>query len=159
MHQKARLDLRLIPLFKNSVIAVLLCAWAAEAQAANPDHLNQLRRTKKCPGCDLSYANLGGRNLQGADLSGANLNAANLRGANLKGANLTGANLNLTNLTRANLTGANLSQASLVFSRLRNTTLNTANFTNGVLGGLDRFAPTRSFRDATLPDGSKAFVP
>ncbi len=62
--------------------ALFLLLVSAPAWAANPAHLEQLRRTGNCPNCDLSYAQLGGRNLQGADLRGANLNAANLRGAN-----------------------------------------------------------------------------
>jgi uncharacterized protein YjbI with pentapeptide repeats len=153
-------NLQSMPLLRSVAIAlVFLISSSYLAQAANPDHLKQLRRTKKCPGCDLSYANLRGRNLKGADLSGANLSSANLRGANLKEADLTGANLNLANLTGANLTGANLSQAKLVFSVLRNTTLDNVDLTNGVLGGLDRFAPSRSFRDTTLPNGSKSFMP
>jgi uncharacterized protein YjbI with pentapeptide repeats len=143
----------------GAIAALSLICWGQIAQAADPAHLDQLRRTKKCPGCDLSYANLRGANLSGADLSGANLNVANLGGANLKGANLTGANLNLTNLTRTNLTGANLTQATLVFARLRHTIFDNANLTNGVLGGLERFAPTGSFQDATLPNGTKAFTP
>jgi uncharacterized protein YjbI with pentapeptide repeats len=145
--------------YGGAIAALLLICWGQVAQAANPTDLDQLRRTKKCPGCDLSYANLRGANLSGADLTGANLNVANLGGANLKGANLTGANLNLTNLTRANLTGANLTQTSLVFARLRQTTLDNANLTNGILGGLERFAPAHSFQDATLPNGTKAFTP
>ncbi len=145
--------------YLGAIAAMLLVCWGQTAQAADPAHLDQLRRTKKCPGCDLSYANLRGANLSGADLSGANLNVANLRGANLKGANLTGANLNLTNLTWANLTGANLTQASLVFALLRHTTLDNTNLSNGILGGLERFAPAGSFKDATLPNGTKAYTP
>ncbi|MBW4552361.1 MAG: pentapeptide repeat-containing protein [Aphanocapsa sp. GSE-SYN-MK-11-07L] len=143
----------------GAIAALSLVGWGQVAQAADPAQLDQLRRTKKCPGCDLSYAKLRGVNLSGADLSGANLNVANLRGANLSGANLTGANLNLTDLTRTNLTGANLTQATLVFARLRRTTFDNANLTSAILGGLERFAHTRSFQDAILPNGTKAFAP
>lgn len=85
--------------------ALFLLLVSTPAWAANPAHLEQLRRTGNCPNCDLSYARLRGRNLQGADLRGANLNAANLRGANLSSANLSGASLLITRLDRAILGG------------------------------------------------------
>jgi hypothetical protein len=76
------------------------------AIAANPDHVQQLRETKSCPGCDLTDAQLSGAQLAGSDLSGANFSNANLYGANLSGANLSGAVLNGADLKLANLTGA-----------------------------------------------------
>ncbi|BAY51314.1 hypothetical protein NIES2134_110980 [Thermostichus vulcanus NIES-2134] len=137
--------------------ALLLLLISTSAWAANPAHLEQLRRTGNCPNCDLSYARLRGRNLQGADLRGANLNAANLRGANLSGANLSGAVLNHADLTKANLTNANLTGASLLITRLDQALLGGATLVDAILGGRDRLARVQTFRDATLPNGEKAF--
>jgi uncharacterized protein YjbI with pentapeptide repeats len=57
--------------------------------AADPNHVAQLRATKKCVRCDLREADL-----KGADLTGADLTGADLTGARLNSANLTGAKLN-----------------------------------------------------------------
>ncbi len=151
-------------LFLSTMIAnvaamLLLLSMGLPALAANPADLEQLRRTGHCPNCDLSYAQLRGRNLQGADLRGANLSAANLRGANLSRANLTGATLNNADLTGANLTNANLFEANLVITRLDRAVLTGAQMVNAALGGRDRLARVRTFRDATLPNGEKAFFP
>lgn len=136
--------------------ALFLLLIGAPAWAANPAHLEQLRRTGNCPNCDLSYAHLRGRNLQGADLRGANLNAANLRGANLSGANLSGAILNNADLTGANLTNANLTAASLLITRLDRAILVGTQLKDAVLGGRDRLARVQTLRNATLPNGQKA---
>ena len=64
--------------------------------AFDPEHLEQLEETNKCPKCDLSNANL----------EGASLWRANLERANLKEANLKEANLAYVSLQRANLQGA-----------------------------------------------------
>ncbi|XFA73910.1 pentapeptide repeat-containing protein [Thermosynechococcaceae cyanobacterium Okahandja] len=142
-------------------VAASLCllSFSLPTLAANPADLDQLRRTGNCPNCNLSYARLRGRNLQGADLRGANLNAANLRGANLSRANLTGATLNNADLTGANLTNANLTAANLLMTRLDRAILLGTQLVNAVLGGRDRLARGRTFRDATLPNGEKAFFP
>jgi hypothetical protein len=118
------------------------------ALAYDPEQLEQLLRTRSCPGCDLSYANLAGRNLEGADLSGANLNAANLRRVRLEGANLTGANLNLAQ--------TNLSGATLVLTRLESASLVNANLQNAILGGRDRLSGVASLEGTTLPTGRPA---
>jgi serine/threonine protein kinase len=73
--------------------------------------LEQLSVTRRCPGCDLRWADLQGTDLRGVDLEGANLTGANLRGADLRGAylrnaNLTDANLRRTNLHHSDLQGA-----------------------------------------------------
>lgn len=138
---------------------LLLLPIGLPALAASPTDLEQLRRTGNCPNCDLSYARLQRRHLQGADLRGANLNGANLRGANLSRADLAGATLNHADLTGANLTGANLTGASLLMTRLDHAVLIGAQMVNAVLGGRDRLALVRTFHDATLPNGKKAFFP
>ena len=55
--------------------------------------VEQLLKTRQCPGCNLQNANLANADLRGANLAGANLAGANLAGANLKGANIRGVNL------------------------------------------------------------------
>ena len=104
-----------------SLIAAFLLAvfcFVSPARAANPDHLNQLRQTGTCIGCDLQGANLQKADLRGANLSRANLSRANLREANLMAANLRGADLQRANLTDAtvlvvDMTDANLKDATL----------------------------------------------
>src|SRR4051812_27016278 len=51
--------------------------------AADPNHVAQLRETKKCEGCDLTGANLTGAFLGRAGLTGANLSEAELLGGKL----------------------------------------------------------------------------
>ena len=82
-------------------------------------NLKKLLDTKKCPTCDLSYANLSGANLSGANLSGANLSKANLSKANLSKANLSEANLRYANLYNANLNEANLCETILKWANLK----------------------------------------
>jgi uncharacterized protein YjbI with pentapeptide repeats len=141
----------------KGALVFLLLLLGAPAWATNPADLEQLRRTGSCPKCDLSYARLRGWNLQGADLRGANLNAANLRSANLMGADLSGAILNNADLTKANLTNAKLTGASLLITRLDRAILVGAHLVDAILGGRDRLAQVKTFRNATLPNGQKAF--
>lgn len=82
-----------------------------QAQAWNPNHLDQLLKLRACPRCDLSGADLKGKNLSGynfykANLKGAFLNNAILINASfveadLRGATLDGAILNGTNFSGA----------------------------------------------------------
>ena len=81
---------------------------AKKTTTYNPEHLKRLKRTRKCPKCNLQGAYLFGANLYGANLQGAKLQGANLMGANLKGANFKGANLRGAKFQRANLMGAKL---------------------------------------------------
>lgn len=98
------------------MIIVLFAAWAClagQALAFNAEHVKQLNGTNKCPGCDLSKANLAnidfyGANLQGANLQGANLSGAVFADANLNEANLTGATTNKD----TSFSGAKLSNAT-----------------------------------------------
>jgi hypothetical protein len=105
---------------------------------SNIPSVKKLLDTKKCPNCDLSYANLKGANLRGANLSEANLTKANLSGADLYGAELSGANLseaNLkeVNLKEVNLTGANLYNANLTGANLSKAILKWANLSGAIL--------------------------
>ena len=84
----------------------LSAALVLHASSANPDHVAAFRATKKCPGCDLKNAQLGGMQAQNADLINADLTDASLYGGSLRGADLTGAILDRTNLGMVDLTGA-----------------------------------------------------
>jgi uncharacterized protein YjbI with pentapeptide repeats len=86
-------------------LAISLAAIGA-ARAADPDQVQQLKTTHKCPLCHLEEAKLSGLQLQGSDLSGANLSNAELYGTNLKGANLSGTIFQGANLKMADLSGA-----------------------------------------------------
>jgi hypothetical protein len=130
--------LRVKPLLVFGLLSAALLLPHGGVFAADPNHVVQLRETKKCEGCDLSEANLTiaflykahltGANLSGAilsdarlwsaDLTGANLSGAHLTGASLLNANLSGARLWKADLIGANLTGANLSEAYLPRAKL-----------------------------------------
>lgn len=88
--------------------SLILVAGATTTYTAfdNPEHVAAFRATRKCPGCDLRSANLGGFQAQNADLVNADLTDATFYGGSLKGADLTGAILDRTNLAMADLTGA-----------------------------------------------------
>jgi uncharacterized protein YjbI with pentapeptide repeats len=107
-----------------AVITPLLIANVV--QAANPEHVTRLLKTKECNSCDLSGADLIGAVLTGAKLQGANLNAANLTGADLSGADLTRTSLAGSNLVGANLQKASLNETSLVYANLALARLNNA---------------------------------
>lgn len=70
------------------------------------DELNRLKRTNKCIGCDLSWEDFAGANLEGANLKGADLTGANLFKANLSGANLEGVTIFRVNFSEVNLENA-----------------------------------------------------
>ena len=91
-----------------TALVTITTVMSTNVYAENLTHKRQLNDTLTCPNCDLSQANLNGRDLGEADLSGANLRYADLSKANLNGANLSGANLCGTNLRGADLSGANL---------------------------------------------------
>ena len=95
----------------SSALAAAVLMSASPSMAADLAHVAQLKQSRKCPKCDLSYANLSGANLTGVDLPSANLRGASLEGADLSGANLGGANLMFAHLKRAVLTGINLTGA------------------------------------------------
>ena len=93
----------------TSVVTLALALSAAlilHASSANPEHVAAFRATKKCPGCDLKNAQLGGMQAQNADLINADLTDATFYGGSLRGADLTGAILDRTNLDMLDLTGA-----------------------------------------------------
>lgn len=77
-----------------------------DAAGENPEHVEKLRKTRDCQGCDLTKAKLGGLQAADAKLQNANLTDASFYGGNLRGADLTGAVLDGTNLEMTDLTGA-----------------------------------------------------
>jgi uncharacterized protein YjbI with pentapeptide repeats len=110
------------------------------------DAYEQIRQTKLCPSCKLSFAPLQGLDLNKVDLNGADLTEADLRStklaeANLSKANLTQADLTGANLYRANLTDANLSQADLRGADLREADLTGAVVFGAFYDGSTRLTP------------------
>ena len=103
-------------------------------------NISTLLSTNKCPGCDLSNANLNNVSLLGANLSSALLTGIDGSGADFTGADLTQAGLSEAKLegailSLANLTGADLSNADLSNSFLTSANLTNADLNNTVLSG------------------------
>ncbi len=120
-----------------SLVLLALCLASGIASAFEQADLIRVKAIYRCPGCDLSDANLTGINLAYADLSKANLSRANLAGvqlgqAKLIGANLAGADLTGARLFMANLTGANLSGARLLEAKFYKTLLDGADLSDAV---------------------------
>jgi len=88
--------------------ALIFAAGWGVARAADPDQVDQLRRTRSCRACDLSGAQLAGTDLQAADVRGTNLSNADLSSANLYRAIFVGADMTGASLSGANLSGADL---------------------------------------------------
>ena len=109
-------------------LALTLTSSMGHLYAANVDQVTQLAKTGRCPGCDLSSADLRKIKLKGADLSGANL-----AGADLRGVNMTAANLKKANLTGAKIRHANLSEANLTDSDLRRSDLRSADLRHAII--------------------------
>jgi uncharacterized protein YjbI with pentapeptide repeats len=107
--------------------------WAATPDEKVKENIAQLIKTKNCPGCNLSGAelnrmDLSGGNLKGADLSGAKLFLTNLSGANLQQARLQGASFG-----GADLSGADLQGADLRGTDFNGAYLNNAKFDEGYI--------------------------
>jgi uncharacterized protein YjbI with pentapeptide repeats len=109
------------------MVLVCLCLTWSLLYGFDEKQVQALKKTSKCPKCDLSGAKLSGLDLSYADLSSANLSGADLSNAsvyqgNLSKANLSGANLAGTNLFEVDLSGANLSKANLTKTYLDQAT-------------------------------------
>ncbi len=110
--------------------------------AYDAEDLARFKQTKHCPRCDLSNADLRGRNLRRSDLREANLSGADFRNAhllysNFKNANLQGTKFIKADLERANLRGTNCSRANfakarLVSTKFRYAILRDTDFSNAV---------------------------
>lgn len=114
--------------FTLAVAAAAVFLAVSSAHAADPAHVEQLKKTGSCENCDLTGATLSGLSLKGANLKGAKLKGAQLgnsdmRNANLTGADLSGANLQGTDLKGANLKGADVAGADTKSTIYCNTTL------------------------------------
>lgn len=118
--------------------------------AQETDPLEQLLKTKECPGCDLSGVNLSGVDLSGANLSGADLSNASLSNTMLAGANLSGANLRGANLRLAVLIGADISGADFSYTNLTDTNFYRAKANQS--GGVDFTGATLS--RTIMPNGT-----
>jgi uncharacterized protein YjbI with pentapeptide repeats len=119
------------------LVLAALCLVSGAARAFEQADVIRVKALYRCPGCDLSDANLTGVNLAYADLSKANLSRANLAGvqlgqAKLTGANLTGADLTGARLYMANLTGANLTGARMLEAKPYKTLLDGADLSDAV---------------------------
>jgi uncharacterized protein YjbI with pentapeptide repeats len=109
-----------LPIAMSLVTSVLATvATGAIARAENPNHVQQLLQTGKCPSCNLVNADLREAHLIGADLRNANLTGANLTGANLEGADLTGAKLVNATLKQAYFTHADLRWTDMTRTNLQ----------------------------------------
>jgi beta-lactamase regulating signal transducer with metallopeptidase domain len=85
-----------------------------------------------CQGCDLSGANLHGRDFHGVAWNMVDVNGANLSDANFRGANLTGVDFH-----GANLSGADFTGARVYMSDLHGANLDGANLTGAHINGSD----------------------
>jgi len=115
------------------IVMVVFCFFVSLTTLYGFDEkqVQALKKTNKCPKCDLSGAKLNNLDMEYVDLSSANLSGADLSNsmlgnANLLKANLSGANLSGTNLGFAVLLGADVSKANLT-----NVFLDQATWTNG----------------------------
>ncbi len=115
----------------------------------NKDDKPDIKKPRRNPKCDLSYASLHDVSLHDANFTGRDLSYCNfswenfsymdMRGVNLTGAifigadlsytDFTDANLQLANLSFANLRGVNFTGADLRFVFLTTEHLHEANFT------------------------------
>ena len=98
------------------VVVCLFFAWST-LYGFNEKDVQTLKKTNKCPKCDLSGAKLNNLDLSNADVSSANLSGADLSNStlyqgDLSNANLSGANLSNANLSEVSLSGANVSKAN-----------------------------------------------
>ena len=125
----------------------------AQAQTqAQSSEVQKLLKTKQCPGCNLSGANLQNADLDEANLQGANLQNANLQNADLEEANLQGANLQGANLIRADLEKANLQSANLQQASLQRADIEGANQVGMFTVLVDRNEKRNNLKGLQVPD-------
>ena len=104
--------------------------WSKSKMTPVEKNVQRLLKTKACPGCDLS-----GADLRQCRLTKAKLNGANLSGAQLNLADLSGANLQQAILFETDLSGADLSFADLNGAEFRGTIFEGAHFKHTQLKG------------------------
>ena len=105
--------------------------------AYDAEDLARYNRTRNCPRCDLSKANL--KNFIGVrgDLRDANLSGADFSGARLRGTNFTNANLRGAKFLKADLTVANLSGADCTGANFQGSNNSHIKFNNAILRNTD----------------------
>jgi len=97
--------------------------------------VEQIMKTKRCRGCNLTEIDLSGLDLSGADFRNTDLSRANLTNTKFKDAKMSGARLNEANLKNADLDGVDLhdselKNADLTHANLFNIRLDNADLTN-----------------------------
>lgn len=148
----------LVAPMKRVLITLAALVVSLPCVAFNPTHLERLKRTNSCVGCDLRKVNLSTSNLRDANLRRTNLSGADLRyiyqaynvvfdGANLNYANLedsafgwgsfVGANLVRANLRDGGYFRANFTNANITGANLSGASFQQANFTRANLANAD----------------------
>src|ERR671932_293125 len=79
---------------------------AVQPLGAKQANVEQILKTKKCGGCNLTGINLSGARLNDAKLINADLDGADFKGSEFKGADLSDAQLLNAVLNKANLSTA-----------------------------------------------------
>ena len=77
------------------VLCFIIIIISSNLYAYEKNHFDQLIQTNICNDCDLSEAELGGRNLSHSTINRSNLYKAKLGGTNLLSSNLNNTNFNL----------------------------------------------------------------
>jgi uncharacterized protein YjbI with pentapeptide repeats len=152
--------------YASLFLAAALCS--VPVMAANPAHVQQLKDTRSCPGCDLSGAdltllfadqdyslddptvNLGGADLAGTVLKGSFFYQASFKNARMHGADLRGSNLTAAHMDGADLTATKLGIWDMHRTNLSGTDFTDANLTRASGADLENANTCRT----TLPDGS-----
>ena len=96
--------------------------------------LRQLLATGKCRDCDLTGANLYGKDLSRAELQGSSLAGADLRHANLSEAILSGADLQGAKLSHSFMGQASLFEANLAGAELEGADMNLSDLSGAKMG-------------------------
>jgi len=134
------------PLIFSLFLALILSNLAAMGtKAVEPSSVQRLIKTKECPSCELTRADLKGLELDHANLkmavmwkavmNGVSLTRANLVGAVLHGVDLRGSDLSEAKMIGTYLWGADLSGANLQGANLSGAIFNKANLTGADLRG------------------------
>jgi uncharacterized protein YjbI with pentapeptide repeats len=143
--------------------------YTLNAQAYDPDQLEQFNKTGICPGCDLSRTHIDFYNSNHVNLENAILTEATLdyskfpngsfNGAHLLSASLIGGNFSGSSFRQSNLTDANLYNSNFSRSDFTGANLNEANFSHTVLIAAkitqEQLATIKSLSCAIMPDGTR----
>ena len=100
------------------IITMVGAAVHTNTYAYEESDLEKLLNTGNCSNCDLTEADLSGKNLEKTILVDALLHGATLNGTNLSNSDLSGAILKYANLSHAKLIGTKLINANLKAAQL-----------------------------------------